>query len=256
MNAVGPDARAGNIDIITLAFTLTEAVKALVEHARHFCYEVMLSGYACQRCGGTLEMIAESRCRCRGCGFEFDPTLTFQRCSGCGGKLRLRITRYQCRSCQRDMPSRFTYDGPVFDPEYFRQRMAESRQRKAERSEQLQQRLQESRSPPLDTPAAELESIPGLMAALDDLVGVEDVAAWLPLCKGFDLNRYQEHVRDHVRRRPVDFDDIPALEGNTRLDRVWRFVAVVFMAHSGLIDIEQEGRTIMLRLKDETDHEG
>ena len=154
------------------------------------------------------------------------------------------------------MPSRFVFEGPVFDPEYFRQRMAESRQRKAERAEQFQQRLQESRSPPLDTPAAELESIPGLLAALNDLVGVEDVAAWLPLCKGFDLNLYQEHVRAHVHRRPMDFDDIPALDGNRRLDRVWRFVAVVFMAHAGVIEIEQDGYDITLRLKDETDHEG
>ena len=256
MNTVGPPGREGEIDIIQLAFTLAEAVKGFVEHARHYCYEVMLSGYACQRCGGSLEMIAESRCRCRGCGQEFDPTLAFQRCGSCGEKLRLRISRYQCRSCRRDMPSRFIFDGPVFDPEYFRQRMAESRERKAERAERLQERLQDSRSPPLETPAAELESIPGLMAALNDLVGTADVAVWLPLCKGFDLNRYQEHVQAHLRHRPVDFDDIPSLEGNTRLDRVWRFVAAVFMAHSGLIDIEQEGRTIMLRLKDETDHEG
>lgn len=246
----------GDINIIELAFTLAQAVEAFVGHARHFCYEVMLSGYACQRCGGMLEMIAERRCRCRDCGFEFDPTLAFQRCGTCGQKLRLRITRYQCRACKRDMPSRFIFDGPVFNPEYFRQRMAESRQRKTERAERLQQRLQESRSPPLDTPAAELQSIPGLLTALDELVGMGDVAVWLPLCKGLDLNRYQEHVRGHVQRRPMDFDDIPALEGNRRLDRVWRFVAVVFMAHAGLIDIEQEGRTIMLRLKDETDHQG
>ena len=256
MNPVGSKIREGQIDIIELAFALTETVKAFVGHARHFCYEVMLSGYTCQHCGGTLVMIAESRCRCRGCGFEFDPTLAFQRCGTCGEKLQLRVTRYQCRSCRRDMPSRFVFEGPVFDPEYFRQRMAESRQRKAERAEQFQQRLQESRSPPLDTPAAELESIPGLLAALNDLVGVEDVAAWLPLCKGFDLNLYQEHVRAHVQRRPMDFDDIPALEGNRRLDRVWRFVAVVFMAHAGVIEIEQDGHDITLRLKDETDHEG
>ena len=61
MIPVEPPGREGDIDIIKRAFMLTEAVKAFVEHARHFCYEVMLSGYACQRCGGSLVMIAESR---------------------------------------------------------------------------------------------------------------------------------------------------------------------------------------------------
>jgi Zn finger protein HypA/HybF involved in hydrogenase expression len=246
----------GGIDIIGLAFSLAEAVRAFADHAKRFCYEVMVSGYACTKCGGPLTMIAESRCRCRHCKYEFDPTIAFQRCSGCGGRLRLRISRYQCRACKRDVPSRFTFDGPVFDQEYFRQRMAESRQRKAERREKVQKRLLDSRSPSLDTPAAELDAVPGLLAALNDLVGTGDVAAWLPLCKGFDLNRYQKHLQACVRRRPVDFDDIPPIEDNPRLDRIWRFVVVVFMAHGGLIEIEQDGHTIMLRRKDETDNEG
>jgi len=243
----------GRVEIIKLAFALADAVKAFVTHARRFCYEVTLSGHACTRCGGALSMIAESRCRCRDCGHEFDPTIEFQRCSSCGGKLRLRVSRYQCRSCKRDMPSHFVFDGPVFDREYFRERMAESRKRKAERREAIQKELLDSRSMPLDAPAAELESIPGLMAALNDLVGVADVAAWLPLCKGFDLNRYQKHLLAHLGRWAVDFDDIPALEENPRLDRVWRFVTIVFMAHGGLIEIEQDGADIMLRVKCETD---
>ena len=243
----------GRVDIIKLAFALADAVKAFVTHARRFCYEVTLSGHACTRCGGALSMIAESRCRCRDCGHEFDPTIAFQRCSSCGGKLRLRVSRYQCRACKRDMPSHFVFDGPVFDREYFRERMAESRQRKARRRQELQEKLLDSRSPPLDTPAAELASIPGLLDALNNLVGTADIAAWLPLCKGLDLNRYQKHLQSHIGRRAVDFDDIPALEENPRLDRIWRFVAVIFMAHAGLIEIEQDGADIMLRVKDETD---
>ena len=248
----------GDIDIIKLAFDLAEAVQAFVGHARRFCYEVMLSGFACERCGGALSMIAESRCRCSACGHVFDPTVAFQRCGSCGGKLRLRISRYLCRACKRDVPSRFVFDGPAFDREYFRERMAESRQRKAERREAIQNRLLDSRSAPLDTPAAELESIPGLLAALNDLVGTADLAGWLPLCKGLDLNLYQKHLQANIGRWVVDFDDIPALDENPRLDRIWRFVTIIFMAHGGLIEIEQEGRTILLRKKneDETDHEG
>ena len=70
----------GDIDIIKLAFDLATAVQAFIAHARRFCYEVMLSGFACERCGGALAMIAESRCRCSACGHVFDPTVAFQRC--------------------------------------------------------------------------------------------------------------------------------------------------------------------------------
>jgi hypothetical protein len=251
--------KPGDIDIIQQALGLAETVATFVAHARRFYYEVMLSGFSCKRCGGALEMIAESRCRCRGCGNTFDPTVAFQRCGACGGAPQLRICRYQCRQCQRDVPSRFVFDGLVFDREYFRERMAESRERKAQRHQEVRQQVQDSRSLPLEIPlAAELGSIPGLLEALNDLVGTADVTAWLPLCKGLDLNRYQGHLQALIGRWEMDFDDIPALEEDRRLDRIWRFVTIIFMAHAGLIEIRQEGHTILLRKKteDETDHEG
>lgn len=250
------DSTAGGIDIIQLAFDLAGAVRVLVDHARRFCHEVMLSGYRCPRCDGALAMIGQSRCRCQRCDKTFDPTTAFQRCGECGGEPRLRISRYQCQNCGRDVPSRFILDGPVFDREYFRQRMAESRQRQAERTARVRQMLRQSRSPPLPAPAAELQSIPGLIEALNHLVGLDEAAAWLPLCTGFDLARYEKHLRGQLHRWPVDFDEITALEKNPRLDRIWRFVTVIFMAHAGQIEIEQDGSTILLRNQHETDHQG
>jgi hypothetical protein len=51
------------------------------------------------------------------------------------------------------------------------------------------------------------------------------------------------------------FDDIPPLEENARLDRIWRFIAIIFMAHFGQISLLQEGQVITVR-RNETDREG
>lgn len=243
-------------EIIRLAFKLGEMARRLVEHARQFCYEVMLSGHACPRCGGRLIMLAESRCRCASCNHTFDPTVEFQRCPDCGGKLRIRICRYRCRSCGQDVPSRFVFDGVVFDREYFREKMAESRRRRTERREHLAHLVAANQSRTLTPPAAELDSIPGLVDALNSLASVPDLAPWLPLVKGFDLNRYQAHLEAHLCRCETDFDDLPALDEDARLDRIWRFITIIFMAHAGLIEIHQRGQTILILKHHEIDREG
>lgn len=247
--------RSEEIDIIGLAFKLAEAVSRLVAHARRFFYEVVLSSYACPGCGGKLATLRDGRCRCMACGRDLDPTVTFQRCSACGGAPVLRIRRYRCRACGADVQSRFLFDGLVFDAEYFRQKMAESRHRKCDKREQVRKMLAESRSGPISPPAADLEAVPGLLDALNGLTAGVDVAAWLPLCKGFDLNRYQRHVQGYVRGVELAFDDIPPLDQDVRLDRIWRFIAIIFLAHAGQVIIEQEGQRILVR-QNEADREG
>jgi len=96
-------------------------------------------------------MVAEGRCKCTCCGDELDPTVNFQRCSACGGIPMLRISRYKCRDCSGDIASRFLFDGLVFDKDYFRRKMSESRQRKEEQHERVRQMLAESRSPTLSS---------------------------------------------------------------------------------------------------------
>lgn len=245
----------GTIDIIAMAFELARAVEALYEHTRRYYYEVMLSGHPCPLCGGTLAMVGESDCRCAACGHRLDPTVTFQRCTACGGVPGLRISRYQCEGCGEDVPSRFVFDARVFDREYFRLRMAESRERKAQQCKEACREIAVTRSAPAAGMAADLDMIPGLAGALDELVGVADLAVWLPLAKGFDLNRYQTHLQAHIGPIEICFDDLPALENDARMDRIWRFVAVIFMAHAGLVHIWQQGQTILVRTC-EADTEG
>ena len=68
---------------------------------------------------------------------------------------------------------------------------------------------------------------------------------------GFDLRRYQTHIVAHLQEIPVGLDEIPPLIEDRRLDRIWRFIAVVFLAHAGTLDVWQEGMIIKV-IKHET----
>jgi hypothetical protein len=243
------------LDIVGLAFSLAGAVAGFVERAKRFFYDVMLWDHACPACGGGLAMVREGVCKCRSCGHQFDPTTAFQMCQACGGKVVLRVRRYQCQQCGGDVPSRFLFDGLVFDAEYFRQKMAEHREKKAEQHERVRQMLAESRSQALGLPAANLQDVPGLAEALNALAAdaPSGLAAWLP--SEFNLALYESHVQAHIGAIPVGFDQIPPLGENRRLDRVRRFIAILFLAHAGLVDIRQDGQSIQV-MKHETNGEG
>jgi hypothetical protein len=243
-------------EIVRLAFALARAVEVLVEHTRRFCYEVMLSAHGCPKCGASLEMIGESRCRCRGCSHELDPTVEFQRCPACDGRLRLRICRYLCRTCGADVRSRFVFDGIVFDREYFRRKMAESRERRQQERVDRRERAAENRSLPVEPSPMDLTSVPGLLEALNELTSIPELAAWAPLIQGFDLERYEAHLEAHMTGYERRFDDLPPLDENPRLDRIWRFIAVIFMAHAGRIRIRQQGPIILVVRSNGTDAEG
>ena len=85
-------------------------------------------------------------------------------------------------------------------------------------------------------PSAELlASLPGAQAEIHRLNR-----------EGYDLSRYESHVQAHLKPFPISFDEIPPLSDDARLDRIWRFIAIVFMAHAGLIEIRQESHAIMV----------
>jgi hypothetical protein len=243
------------MNIIELAFRMSERVQGFREQVRQFFYEVMLSGHACPECDGRLEMIGDSRSRCASCGTVHDPTIAFQRCPFCGGKPRVRIRRYVCGSCGGDVASQFLFDGLVFDAEYFRQKVAESRERKRELRERVRLMLAGSRSSAVQLEALELGDAASLFHALDGLsLGAFEAA--LPQSRSrFDLRRYEAHIQAHLRPIPFSLEEIPPLSENTRLDRVWRFIALIFLAHAGIVEIWQQGDMIMV-IQRETDREG
>jgi len=242
------------MNIITLAFDMGTAVEKFLIKARRFYYLVMLFGYRCPKCNGSLTMVKEGRCRCDTCKYEFDPTVTLQTCSQCGGVPVMKVRRYQCRHCGSDISSAFLFDGTVFNADYFRRKVAESRQRKQEKTDRVRKMLAECRSGPLTLTATDLDSVPGLVEALNSLTsGVE---AHMPpeLKSQFDLDRYQTHIRSALKEGPMRLREIPPLAENLRLDLVWKFVAVVFLTHTGSVDIRQQGQTIWVMNND--DREG
>ena len=214
-----------SMDIVAMAMDLAGVVNRFVERARHVYYAVVLMGHECPECGGSLVMIGESRCRCTACGHVCDPTAAFQRCPDCGGTPRLRVRRYQCQNCGSDVASRFVFDGLVFDAEYFRQAVAESRQRQCERRDRLRHAALENRSAALEALPLDLGSVPGLVEALDSLTAGPEIAALAPLCQGFDLNRYEMHIQAHLGPFELYFDDIPPsnkTRGKTAYGGLWR----------------------------------
>ena len=199
-------------------------------------------------------MVREGLCRCEACGKEFDPTVLFQRCAACGGQPALAIRRYQCKQCGADVPSRFLFDGLAFDAEYFKIKMAESRQRRQDKREQIRQMLADSRSRPLAPEAGDLAEVPGLIDALNGLsMGIASTLPWLS-SDGFDLARYESRLQAHIPPIPMRFDELPPLSENARQDRIRRFIAVLFLAQAGEIELWQDGATIMV-MKRETDRE-
>jgi hypothetical protein len=232
------------MNIITRAFDMTAAVEKFLVKAKRFYYLVMLFGYRCPKCKGTLMMVAEGVCGCKKCGYEFDPTIEFQRCLDCGGKPVLRVRRYNCRKCGGDITSKFLFDGIVFDAEYYSRKMAESRQRKQKQKQRMQQLLAECRSEPLALKAPDLKSVPGLVDALNGLTAGLNICIAPELKDKFDLGRYQGHIKSHLETEPIDLREIPPLAEDQRLDLIWKFIAAIFLDHDGQIEIYQQDDTI------------
>ena len=243
------------MDIIKLAFEMAAAVQNFFGKTRRFYYLVMLLGHRCPKCNSALTMTAESLCRCNSCEFEFDPTVEFQRCSKCGGVPVLRVRRYYCKACGGEVISKFVFDTLPFEREYFKAKMAESRQRKKEQTERVRKMLAESRSADLPLQIDNLNDMPGLVEALNSLTAGLDTGFTVQTPDKFDLGRYESHIRAHIGVYSVSLLEIPPLSENARKDVIWRFIAIIFLAHRGFVDIWQEDNDIMVK-KHETDTEG
>jgi len=243
------------MDIVKQAFRLMDAVTGFAFRAKRFYYAIMLLGHVCPKCDGKLVMVAEGRCRCKSCRYEFDPTVAFQKCGLCGATPKLQLRRYRCGKCGSDIASRFLFEGLAFNGDYFREKMAESRKRRKEKLEHVRKMLAECRSSPVDMRCIDLFSIPGLEDALNNLTSqIAQTPTWTPK-ESFDLKRYQGHIEAHIEDFPITLAKIPPLSENPRKDLIWRFIAIIFLAHAGIIKIWQDGQDIMV-IKNGADAEG
>ena len=243
------------MNIIKLAFDMAAVVQNFFGNARRYYYHVMLLACRCPQCNSVLTMVAEGMCRCNSCDHNFDPTVEFQKCSKCSGIPILRVRRYYCEDCNSEVRSRFLFDTLPFEREYFKAKMTESRQRKKEQLERVRKMLAQSRSADLPLQAVDLNDMPGLVEALNSLTADMNEHVEVQGRDKFDLKHYQSHIRAHIKDFPVNLLDIPQLSKNARKDVIWRFIAVIFLAHTGIVDIWQDDNDIMV-IKHETDTEG
>ena len=168
----------------------------------------------------------------------------------------MRVRRYQCSKCHSDIRSKFPFDGLVFDTEYFRQKVAESRERKKEQRERVRKMLAESRSGDLPLGTVDLAGVPGLLDALNSLTTGLDTAFAVESRDEFNLNRYEKHIQAHIQDFPLSLVEIPPLsKENARKDLIWRFIAAIFLDHAGVVDVWQENRDVMV-IKHEANREG
>ena len=225
------------------------------ERARSFYFEVILSVYNCPECGGRLQMTGQSQCACS-CGNVFDPTLAFQKSICCSARLIRKTFHYTCSRCKKTVPSRFLFDEKVFDKSYFREMMQESRKKAKQKREEIRRLLTESRSgalPLIEDP--DLDSIPGLIHDLNGFIQQPDDEYHLPFYieNSFDMDDYRDHILGILTWNSMLFSNITPLIKDSRRDKVWRFITLVYMDNDSEVELTQHDSDLWVqRLYNET----
>jgi len=195
-------------------------------------------------------MTGQSKCACT-CGYGFDPTIAFQQSLCCGARLVRKTFHYACSKCSKTVPSRFIFDEKLFDAPYFREMMRESRDRAKRKREEIRQLLAESRSDALQLMGEpNLDSIPGLIQDLDDFIregAIEPCRCPFDAQPDFCMNDYHDHIIANTGWGTMLFSDIAPLIDDHRLDRVWRFITLIFMQNDREVELTQEGTDIWVQ---------
>mgnify|MGYP001377214090 CR=1 FL=1 len=148
---------------------------------------------------------------------------------------------------------------PAFDAQYFAQKMSEARERrKNERMRRIGELLAQRSGPVVFDEPIRLETVPGLTEALNSLVNIPIPIEIIHRFLGrddFDLEGFQRHILTFLGDSVIAFDDLPPLLDQERKDRVFRFITLVFLAHTQKIFLWQEEERIWVR-RNETDTQG
>ncbi len=217
---------------------------------KEFYFEVILSQYHCPECGGSLYMTGQSECSCA-CVHRFDPTLAFQESPCCMKPLTRKTFHYTCSSCHTIVPSRFIFDERLFDAEYFREMMRDSRRRAMVKKEEIRRLLAETRSGALTlTDKPDFNTIPELFEDLDRFIQsnpyqISDES--FDLKSGFDMTPYRTQILSLLSQSPIRFSHVSPILGDNRRDRVRRFITLIFMDNDRDIYLQQHGDDLLIR---------
>ena len=222
--------------------TVLGRIKGFKDRVRQYYFEVMLSAFSCPICNGRLHMIGSSRCICE-CGKILDPTLAFQKSTCCGSRLVRKTFHYACIRCHKPVASRFLFDEKVFDKNYFREMMRESRKKAQQKREEIKRLLADSRSgvlPMMEEP--DLDSISGLLHDLDDFIQQSNGRAPFPFYieNSFNMDDYRKHILAILNWNRMLFSRITPFVGDHRRDRVQRFVTLIYMENDREIELTQD----------------
>jgi len=224
-------------------------LSSIKDEVREFYFELIMAIHPCPCCGGRMKMTGASECSCS-CGLTIDPTAEFQKSNCCGVKVVKRILHYACSHCGRAVPSMFLFDERIFDNEYFREAMRASRERKLQRRAEIKRLLANSRSGTFHLEEElSLSAVPGLEEALEEFIGN---AASIPASFSFEregefhMGLYHEHILAILRSHSVLFSNIPTLVEDARLDRVRRFVTLIYMQHEREVELTQYETDILV----------
>lgn len=204
-------------------------------------------------------MTGLSECTCSQ-GHVCDPTTNFQVSDCCHAKMMRKTFHYACSHCQKTVLSKFLFDERIFDAEYFREMMRESRRRTAAKREELRRLLADSRSDALSLMEyPDLEVIPGLIQDLNGFIQMnrDHEDALYELKSEFNMAAYRTHILSLIDRNTMYFSNISSLADDCRRDMVRRFITLIFMDNDHEIDIQQYGNDLLIqRRNNETYAEG
>ena len=236
----------GDHPLYTEMQTIESAISSFRAHAKKFYFEALASRYSCPACGGRFELSGRAEAVCS-CGISFDPTLQFQKSRCCDAILTKRILHYACSACDRIVPSQFLFDEQLFDPEYFREHMRQSRERARRREAVVQEMLRLARSHALVLLAdIDLDSLPYLTEDLDQLVEYrEAVAEPCSLDNGPSYQQYCRHISQHLEEA-ILFSAMAPLFPDERWDKTHRFAALIFMEHHSEVNLHQVENDILV----------
>jgi len=216
--------------------------------AREFYYDVVIGGYRCPECCGKLHMIEQYRAACEVCKKVLDPTVMFQESLCCKAHLMRRQLHYVCSHCHQIVPSRFLFDERLYDKAYFQEMMKKSRARSLKVREEAINKLKASLSGSFYlTEDPVIEGVPGLMEALNlFLTQKESFQCGQGLLGKYEfaMPAYRQHILQSLGWGRHSFSSFLPMGNESRKDRVWRFITLVYMDHTGEVVLTQEDHDI------------